>query len=42
MPEDTGTTPGQTWTVMMYQDGDDKILEQDIFIDFNEAERESD
>lgn len=32
-------TPGQTWTVMLYQDADDKVLEQDIFIDFNEAER---
>lgn len=32
-------TEGQTWTIMLYQDADDKILEQDIFIDFNEAER---
>jgi len=32
-------TPGQTWTIMLYQDADDKILEQDIFIDFNEAEK---
>ncbi len=32
-------TDGQTWTVMLYQDADDKILEQDIFIDFNEAEK---
>lgn len=32
-------TPGQTWTIMLYQDGDDKVLEQDIFIDFNEAEK---
>lgn len=30
---------GQTWTVMLYQDADDKILEQDIFVDLNEAER---
>ena len=29
----------QTWLVMLYQDADDKILEQDIFIDLNEAER---
>ncbi|WP_420631249.1 clostripain-related cysteine peptidase [Candidatus Leptofilum sp.] len=29
----------QTWTVMLYQDADDKILEQDIFLDLNEAER---
>jgi len=32
------TTPGQTWTVMIYQDADDKILEKDIYIDLNEAE----
>lgn len=30
---------GQTWTVMLYQDADDKILEKDIYIDLNEAER---
>ena len=30
---------GQTWTVMLYQDGDDEVLEQDIFFDLNEAER---
>ncbi len=30
---------GQTWTIMMYQDADDQILEKDIFVDFNEAER---
>lgn len=30
---------GSTWLVMLYQDADDKILEQDIFLDFNEAER---
>ena len=29
----------QTWLVMLYQDADDKILEQDIFVDLNEAER---
>ncbi len=27
------------WTVMIYQDADDKVLEQDIFVDLNEAER---
>ncbi|HOU40389.1 MAG TPA: clostripain-related cysteine peptidase [Promineifilum sp.] len=32
-------TDGQTWTILLYQDADDKVLEQDIFIDFNEAER---
>jgi hypothetical protein len=34
-----GTAGGNTWTVMLYQDADDKILEQDIYIDLNEAER---
>ncbi|MCP4934221.1 MAG: hypothetical protein GY927_08460 [bacterium] len=30
---------GQTWLIMLYQDADDKILEQDIYLDLNEAER---
>ncbi len=30
---------GETWLVMLYQDADDKILEKDIDIDLNEAER---
>lgn len=29
---------GQKWLVMLYQDADDQILEQDIFVDLNEAE----
>jgi hypothetical protein len=29
----------QTWTVMLYQDADDQVLEQDVFLDLNEAER---
>jgi hypothetical protein len=29
----------QTWLVMLYQDADDKVLEQDIYLDLNEAER---
>lgn len=33
------STEGQTWLVMLYQDADDKILEQDIYLDLNEAER---
>ena len=33
------TGGGDTWTVMLYQDADDKILEKDIYIDLNEAER---
>jgi clostripain len=30
---------GDTWTVMLYQDADDSVLEEDIFTDLNEAER---
>lgn len=30
---------GDTWLIMLYQDADDKILEQDIYLDLNEAER---
>lgn len=30
---------GQKWLVMLYQDADDPALEQDIFVDMNEAER---
>jgi hypothetical protein len=32
------TSEEQTWLVMLYQDADDKILEQDIYLDLNEAE----
>lgn len=32
-----GSTPGQA-AVMLYMNADDKILEQDIFVDLNEAE----
>jgi hypothetical protein len=45
VPESNFTPPvpasgaGQTWTIMLYQDADDQILEKDIFVDFNEAER---
>jgi clostripain len=39
MPTLSASGPSdQTWTVMLYQDADDKILEEDIFLDFNEAE----
>jgi len=31
--------PGNKWLVMLYQDADDKVLEQDIYLDLNEAER---
>jgi hypothetical protein len=30
---------GSKWLVMLYQDADDKVLEQDIYFDLNEAER---
>lgn len=33
-----GDAGGGTWTVMLYQDGDDEVLEEDIFLDLNEAE----
>jgi hypothetical protein len=33
------TAGGDTWTIMLYQDADDRILEQDIYVDLNEAER---
>ena len=45
IPESNFTPPvaasgsGQTWTVMLYQDADDQVLEKDIFVDLNEAER---
>lgn len=38
-PAASGSTAGQKWLVMLYQDADDQILEKDIFVDFNEAER---
>jgi hypothetical protein len=30
---------GNKWLVMLYQDATDKVLDQDIFVDMNEAER---
>jgi len=33
------SSDGETWFVMLYQDADDKILEKDIYIDLNEAEK---
>lgn len=33
------STEDDTWLVMLYQDADDKVLEQDIYIDLNEAEK---
>jgi len=38
-PSAPRTNKGDTWTIMLYQDADDPILEQDIFTDLNEAER---
>src|SRR3972149_5527805 len=37
VPSPTGS--GDTWLVMLYQDADDQVLEQDIYLDLNEAER---
>lgn len=38
-PPAPAANAGQTWTVMLYQDADDQVLEKDIFLDLNEAER---
>ncbi|HMR64928.1 MAG TPA: clostripain-related cysteine peptidase, partial [Anaerolineae bacterium] len=38
-PPAASSGEGQTWLVMLYQDADDKVLEQDIYVDLNEAER---
>jgi len=37
IPASSGSD-GDTWLVMLYQNADDQALEQDILIDFNEAE----
>lgn len=34
-----GGGTGDSWLVLLYQDADDQVLEQDIFLDLNEAER---
>ncbi len=45
LPESNFTPPvpasgsGQSWTVMLYEDADDQVLEQDVYMDLNEAER---
>lgn len=45
LPQSNFTPPapaasgGQTWTIMLYQDADDQVLERDIYLDLNEAER---
>jgi clostripain len=38
-PQTSSSGKSQKWLVMLYQDADDKVLEQDIFTDLNEAER---
>lgn len=38
-PPVPATSGNQTWTVMLYQDADDQVLEKDVFLDLNEAER---
>jgi hypothetical protein len=35
----TTSGDGPTWLVMLYEDADDKVLEQDIYFDLNEAEK---
>jgi hypothetical protein len=37
-PLTASTASGETWLVLLYQNADDEILEQDIFMDLNEAE----
>ena len=39
LPQPGSYASTDTWLVMLYQDADDKILEQDIYVDLNEAER---
>ncbi|HEX7555618.1 MAG TPA: clostripain-related cysteine peptidase, partial [Leptolinea sp.] len=39
VPAASESHKGDTWTVMLYQDADDQILEEDVFTDLNEAER---
>ena len=38
-PPAPAATGNQTWTILLYQDADDQVLEQDIYLDLNEAER---
>ena len=38
-PTSAAQGPSKAWTIMLYQDADDPILEQDIYMDLNEAER---
>jgi len=38
-PPSSASESDQKWLVMVYQDADDQVLEQDIFIDLNEMER---
>lgn len=35
---DTRSSASDTWLVMLYQDGDDEVIEEDTLYDFNEAE----
>ncbi len=37
--DSTGAQGAYQWTVLLYLDADDEVLEQDIFTDLNEAER---
>lgn len=39
LPPSGRTGKDQTWTVMIYADADDSVLERDIYMDINEAEK---
>ena len=36
-PPVPATASGQTWTVMLYQDADDQVLEQDVYLDLERS-----
>jgi len=38
-PTASGPRSPQTWTVLLYEDADDPVLERDMLMDLNEAER---
>jgi len=38
-PTASGPRSPQTWTIMLYEDADDPVLERDMLMDLNEAER---
>ncbi|HTP01672.1 MAG TPA: clostripain-related cysteine peptidase [Anaerolineales bacterium] len=38
-PPVPAASSGQNWTILLYQDADDQVLEHDVYLDLNEAER---